>query len=553
MSWVTVRCIVKPVSCAIAILAFAIGSAQAQSSDSEPNGRASLAMIRLEAPGELIVAGLPLDKDMLHAFYAYRNYALAWDGADGGLSDRAATVYATLTTAESEGLEPADYHVREIARLADASTDADRLNRDLLLTDGLVHYASDVSAGKLTSRQTDERYEDRESLGLPQYLAASANLDPHELSLFLANLAPATPQYIAVKAMLAQARRYADAGGWSALPDGGSVHPGMHDPIVPMLRQRLIAEGWLPEGVKQAGVKPASRGNDDLYDQTLSGAVAAFQAEHAIKADGVIGKDTRAALDLPAQARVQQLVVNLERLRWGEVPSEGRAVEVNLASYSLKVFQDGTPVLTMPVVVGSRENPTPMIASRITTVVLNPNWTLPPNVIKEMLPRIRDDDDYLRSKGIAREESDGHVRLVQPPGPTNPLGRYKFVMPNDKDIYLHDSPDVAKFHYALRAYSHGCIRLGNPAALAALLLDDRVAKLPEGGLDALVQTGETRHIALSKPVPVSLVYRTAWLDQNGKLVIGEDSYGRDVRLWKALHKAKTPNNRKVAERTASAG
>jgi len=542
MSWVTVRRTLKSASCAIAILVLGVGAARA-----EPDPRASLGMIRLEAPGELIVADQPLDKDMLHAFYAYRNYALAWDGDDGRLSDRAAAVYATLAAADQEGLEPTDYHIGEITRLANASTDVDRLNRDLLLTDGLVHYASDVSAGKLTSRQTDERYDDRQSLGLPQYLASSANLDPAELALFLANLGPSTPQYLAVKAMLAKARRYADAGGWTTLPDGGSIRPGMHDPIMPMLRQRLIAEGWLP-----ANSKPAGKGNDDLYDQPLSGAVAAFQAEHAIKSDGVIGKDTRAALDLPAEARVQQLAVNLERLRWGEAPTEGRAVEVNLASYSLKVYQDGTPILTMPVVVGSRENPTPMIASRITTVVLNPNWTLPPNVIKEMLPRIRDDDAYLRNKGIAREESDGHVRLVQPPGPTNPLGRYKFIMPNDKDIYLHDSPDVAKFHYALRAYSHGCIRLGNPAALAALLLDDRIATLPDGGLDALVQTGETRHIALSKPVPVSLIYRTTWLDANGRLVIGEDSYGRDLRLWKALHKAKPQANRKVAERTASA-
>jgi murein L,D-transpeptidase YcbB/YkuD len=193
-----------------------------------------------------------------------------------------------------------------------------------------------------------------------------------------------------------------------------------------------------------------------------------------------------------------------------------------------------------------------MISSRITTVVLNPNWTLPPNVIKEMLPRIHEDDDYLRSKGIDREEADGHVRLVQPPGPSNPLGHYKFVMPNDKDIYLHDSPDVAKFHYALRAYSHGCIRLSNPAALANLLLDDRIATLPDGGLGAMVQTWETRHIALTKPVPVSLVYRTTWLDGNGQLVIGEDSYGRDLRLWKALHKAKPAVARKIAERTASA-
>ena len=547
MFWPTVQRHMKSVSCAIAVLAPVLAIIMAVGAKADPDPRASLALMRLEAPGELIVAGQPLDRDMLHAFYAYRHYELAWDGADPGLSDRAAAVYATLASARAEGLEPADYHVREITALANAATDVDRLNRDLLLTDGLIHYASDVAAGKLTSRQTDERYDDHQSLGLPQYLAASATLVPDDLPQFLGNLAPQSPQYQAVRAMLAKARLYADAGGWNALPDGGSIHPGARDPIVPLLRQRLIAEGLLP-----VGRKPAGKGNDELYDQTLSGAVAAFQAEHAIKPDGVIGKDTRAALNQPAEARAQQLAVNLERLRWGEIPAQGRAVEVNLAAYSLKVYQDGAPILAMPVVVGSRENPTPMIASRITTVVLNPNWTLPPNVIKEMLPRIREDDGYLRSKGIAREESDGHVRLVQPPGPSNPLGRYKFIMPNDKDIYLHDSPDVAKFRYALRAYSHGCIRLSNPAGLAALLLDDRVATLPDGGLDALVQKGETRHIALSKPVPVSLVYRTAWLDGNGRLVIGGDSYGRDSRLWKALHKAKPSANRKIAERTASA-
>jgi murein L,D-transpeptidase YcbB/YkuD len=541
MFWPTAQRTMKFVSCAIAALALFAASAKA-----DPDPRTSLAMIRLEAPGELIISGQPLDKDMLHAFYAYRHYALAWDGADPGLCDRAAAVYAALASARQEGLEPNDYHVREITSLANATSDVDRLNRDLLLTDGLIQYASDVAAGKLTSRQTDERYDDHQSLGLPQYLAAAVTLEPADLPQFLNNLAPQSPQYQAVRAMLAKARHYADQGGWSPLPDGGSIHPGARDPVMPLLRQRLFAEGWLSANSKAMG-----KGNDDLYDRTLSDAVASFQAEHAIKSDGVIGKDTRAALDEPAEARVQQLAVNLERLRWGDVPAQGRAVEVNLASYSLKVFQDGAPILTMAVVVGSRENPTPMIASRITTVVLNPNWTLPPNVIKEMLPRIHEDDDYLRSKGIAREEQDGHVRLVQPPGPSNPLGHYKFIMPNDKDIYLHDSPDVAKFHYALRAYSHGCIRLSNPAALAALLLDDRIATLPEGGLDALVQTWETRHIALSKPVPVSLVYRTTWLDANGRLVIGEDSYGRDSRLWKALHRAKSAANRKIAERTAS--
>jgi murein L,D-transpeptidase YcbB/YkuD len=504
-------------------------------------------MLRLMAPGEMTVGGIAMDKDMLRAFYAYRHYDLAWNGS-GGLGDKAAVVYAVLASADEEGLEPADYHVNEIARLANATTDVECLDRDMLLSDGLIHYAADIAGGRLSSKQTDERFADSQSLGLPQYIAAGAALDPDRLRTFLAELAPAMPEYAAVKAMLARARRLADSGGWLVLPDGGAIRPGMHDPAVAALRQRLIAEGWIA-----AGAKPPAKGSEDLYDPTLSHAVAAFQSEHAIKPDGVLGKDTRAALDVPADQRAQQAAVNLERLRWSDVPGAGRAVQVNLAAYSLSVFQDGAPVLTMPVVVGTPENPTPMIQTRITTVVLNPNWTLPPKVIKEMLPRIREDADYLESKGISRHErEDGKVRLVQPPGPGNPLGRYKFIMPNDQDIYLHDSPDSAKFRYALRAYSHGCIRLSNPAGLAALLLDDRMASMPDG-LDALVHTGETRHIALSRPVPIALVYRTAWLDGSGHLVIGQDDYGRDARLWKALHKPRTTAPRKSPVRTAMAG
>ncbi len=544
MLWPAIQRSFKAASLAMPLTLLALAGVSAA-----PHSGSAVAMIRLMTPGDMTVAGQPVDREMLRAFYAYRHYALAWDTADSGLGERGAAVFAVLASAADEGLEPSDYHIHEIASLAAATTERERLDRDLLLSDGLIHYAADVAGGRLTSKQTDERFTDRESLGLPQYIAAGSALGQAELETFLADLAPAGPQYIALKAMLARARELADAGGWQALPDGGTIHPGAHDPAVPALRLRLKAEGWLAQG----GKGPA-KGNEDLYDQTLSKAVAAFQAEHAIKPDGVIGKDTRAALDLPADARLQQAAVNLERLRWSVIPPAGRAVEVNLAAYSLDVYQDGKPILTMPVVVGTPENPTPMITTRITTVVLNPNWTLPPNVIKEMLPRIREDAAYLERKGIARfEREDGKVRLVQPPGPTNPLGRYKFIMPNDKDIYLHDSPDAAKFRYALRAYSHGCIRLGNPAGLAALLLDDRVATMPEGGLDALVQKGEIRHVPLSSPVPISLVYRTAWLDGQGHLVMGEDSYGRDARLWKALHRTKGGGNRKVVERTALAG
>ena len=150
-------------------------------------------------------------------------------------------------------------------------------------------------------------------------------------------------------------------------------------------------------------------------------------------------------------------------------------------------------------------------------------------------------------------QSNWKYSIRQLPGGGNALGQIKFLFPNEHDVYLHDTPSKSLFANAMRAYSHGCIRLGNPSALAGLLLDDRLATLPEGGLDGLVHSGQTHHISLSKPVPVSLVYRTTWFNEDGHLVIGQDSYGRDARLWTALHKARQANVHKVVARTTVSG
>jgi murein L,D-transpeptidase YcbB/YkuD len=501
----------------------------------------------VSVPQPLRIAGQSLDRTTLYQFYAGRDYALAWDDPRIGLGDRAAIVLSALLSADREGLNPADYHVREIVALAAADGDGPRRDRDLLISDGLLHYAQDVSVGRLTPADTDERVTRSRDFDPQDCLAFAAALAPDRLETFLAGLRPANREYAALRDMLARLQRLAAAGGWTALPDGRTIHPGEHDPVIPALRQRLQADGRVAES--RAGT---ARAGLDYYDATLSAAVAEFQREHGLRPDGTIGKDTRAALDQPVEARIRQVTVNLERARWSGPPPEGRRVEVNLAAYSLDVIEDGQVLLSMPVVVGTKQNPTPILASHITAVVLNPNWTLPPAVIKEILPRIHGDSGYLASRGIARLEEDGKVRLVQPPGPTNPLGHYKFVIPNNQDIYLHDSPDAAKFRFASRAYSHGCVRVGNPSALANLLLDDQTARFPDG-LDALIQDGNTKHISLLKPVPVALVYRTAWLDDDGRLVLGPDGYGRDDVLWAALHKPRHSfGKQRLAERSRQA-
>jgi murein L,D-transpeptidase YcbB/YkuD len=492
------------------------------------------------------VAGHLLDKDALKAFYAGRGYGLAWDADGVGLGARAAAVETVLAAADAEGLDPAEFHTTEITALAGATADADRVDRDLLISDGPLHYAQEVSDGKLTPLQTDERITVKPGIDVEKTLESAATLDLASLPAFLEALPPATADYRALKTMLAVLRAQVAAGGWQALPDGATIRPGEKDPAIPALRLRLVAEGRMsvdpgpadprpgdlrPAGLRPAGRRPAAHAPDTLYAPDLVAAVEAFQAEHGIKPDGRIGKDTRAALNMSAEDRLRQVIVNLERARWAGTPPPGRRVVVNLAAYSLAVYQDDQVILAMSVVDGTAENQTPLLETKITTVVLNPTWTLPPIVLKEIQGRR---DSYFAKHGIKRVSDRGGARFVQPPGPDNPLGRIKFVMPNKLDIYLHDTPDQGKFRFELRNYSHGCVRLDNARGLADLLLDDKEASMPES-LDDMLQSRKTRFIALSQPVPVSLVYRTAWLDADGNLVLGLDPYGRDALLWTALN------------------
>ena len=493
-------------------------------------------MARVSAVEPLRAAGNLLNKDALQTFYAGRAYGLAWDADGAGLSARAVAVAAILSSADTEGLDPADYHTAEITGLAGATADADRIDRDLLITDGLLRYVQDVSGGKLTPLQTDERIVVKPGIDVESSLESAATLDPASLPAFFAAIPPSSAEYHVLLAMLALLRPLVAAGGWQALPDGATIRPGAHDPATPALRQRLVTEGRLAADPAPAAGAKAAGAKENLYAPDLVSAIQTFQGDHGIKTDGTIGKDTRAALDMSAEDRQRQVIVNLERTRWAPAPPPDRRVVVNLAAYSLTVYQDDQVILAMSVVDGTAENQTPLLETEITTVVLNPTWTLPPIVLKELQGHR---DSYFSRHGIERMNDKDGVRFVQPAGPENPLGRYKFVMPNTLDIYLHDTPDQGKFRFELRNYSHGCVRLDNAQGLAALLLDDKTASFPES-LDDMQKTGRTRFIKLSRPVPVSLVYRTAWLDPSGKLVLGLDPYGRDGLLWTAMHPAVAP-------------
>jgi len=349
--------------------------------------------------------------------------------------------------------------------------------------------------------------------------------------------------------LLVTYRERAARGGWPTVPDGPKLTPGSVDRSVRGLRERLAATGELSD---RAQVAPAQR---DVYDKTLEAAVEVFQKRHGLVPDGTVGPRTRAMLNVTAAERVEQIVANLERLRWLPAELGERYVWINIPDYSLRVEDGGTTTLEMPVIVGKLSWQTPMFSSEIQHLVFNPPWNVPPRIAaEELVPRGMADEGYFAAQGISwrggtrvasagSRVSDGSSvvtprRLRQAPGPKNPLGRVKFNMPNPFGVYLHDTPNKDKFRLGVRSLSHGCVRVANAPALAAALLGDMPEWSEERRKGAL-STWSTRAVNLRSPIPVHLVYATAWRAHDGGVEFREDIYKSDAQLAKELSKPRS--------------
>jgi murein L,D-transpeptidase YcbB/YkuD len=297
---------------------------------------------------------------------------------------------------------------------------------------------------------------------------------------------------------------------------------------------------------------PAQR---DVYDKHLESAVKTFQKHHGLAADGTIGNMTRDALNVSAAERVDQIVANLERLRW--LPSDlgERYVWINIPEYRLRLEDRGTTTLEMPVIVGKSSWQTPVFSSQIRHLVFNPPWNVPPRIAaEELIPRAMADQSYFAAQGISWRGgtrvasagsgiSDGGGvvtprRLRQAPGPKNPLGRVKFNMPNPFGVYLHDTPNKDKFRLTSRSLSHGCVRVSNAPALAAALLGD-MPEWDESRRKQALSDWNTRNVNLRSPLPVHIVYATAWRDHDGTVQFRDDVYDSDAELARDLAKPRS--------------
>ena len=335
---------------------------------------------------------------------------------------------------------------------------------------------------------------------------------------------------------------------WQAIRYKKKIRPKKSSADIPRIRERL----------KQLGdLDPKQPAHDTTtYDKELVAAIKQFQQRHGLKANGIIDKNTVNALNMQPVIRKEKLKKNILRMDEFLQVKPKSYIQINIPSYELTLVEDNKPVLSMRVIVGQPDWPTPTMMSKLETVVLNPHWNVPESIIeKEIVHEMIKDPDYLDKKNIKIFKSWQHnkdpipadsvnwedytgdkdlpYRLAQIPGKKNALGQIKFTFPNDDNVYMHATPNTALFNLNKRDFSHGCIRLAEPFVLLKHLAKDN-KRLTEEKTKDLLESGQTKHFAIKKQLPIFITYFTAWVDNKGLRQFREDIYHKDIPQAKAV-------------------
>lgn len=357
-------------------------------------------------------------------------------------------------------------------------------------------------------------------------------------------LEPAHPQY---RGLLAGAKRYreiAEHGEWARVGPF-KVEVGAKSAQVAALRKRLEREGFLAaaDDIRDE-VDEAGEVDPQVVDEALIEGIKAYQKTHQFRVDGVPTPGFWRSLNIPVARRIEQIELNLQRWREGYFKDDEDYILVNIPGFSGHLVQAGQEVLSFSVVVGRNNrrcdaeeerwvypNQTPVMASTLEQVVLNPSWWVPTRLVEEQIrPKVAQNPDYMVENGFEEVVmSDGRTVIRQLPGPDNALGQVKFLFPNGESIYLHDSPQRHFFDYTLRAHSAGCVRVSRPLELARLLLDWEGRQ--DLDLDEVLASARTRVIDIKEELPVLIEYFTVWVDEEGRPNFLADIYDKDARQW----------------------
>jgi len=505
--------------------------------DSPPQVRERLQAVMIQADSTAVV-GLILG-DTMHLspgtveLYRSVRYRPAWIRG-GKLAERGQQLHEVIGQSAQDGLDPRRYRHDIAMQLLNAldgegesELGADARARyladlDLLLTEGFVRYAADLSDGTV----------DPKSAGIDWRIAHNAAPVPRDIfrrlvrdrvepKTVIAELRPGAPHYYRLAEALARLRTIESRGGWPKVV--GTASPGDSNQVVAQLRARLAAS----EDPNEARLAAAGAQRAMVFDSSLHAALKHFQERHSIEGDGALGEATLEELNYTVQERIAEVALNLDRWRWMPDNLGELYVIVNVAGFELEVVENDQPIEQMNVVVGKPGWDTPVFSDTMEHLVVNPYWNVPPSIYEEEIaPALARDPAYLERNNMERT-SNGSVR--QRPGPENALGRFKFLFPNGDDIYLHDTPAGHLFSRASRAFSHGCIRLERPEDLARLLLT-KASSRPESEIDNALATTSEKWIPFDRKIPIYITYFTTWVERDGTLRYHHDVYGLDEQL-----------------------
>lgn len=482
----------------------------------------------------------PCHKDSIHSdllnFYYLKDTQAVWVG-EKKPSKELEALLDELLTAGRHGLHPADYNTYKLLNLKNEVYDKKEPDPvalavlDVHASIAWVTYAYHLANGARPPRT-------QKGLEIASPVSVAAVLAENSISKSVKLLVPEQEAYEHTMQALAAYRAFAECGGWESLPEDLNLRMGDSSEYVRLIAERLQLTGDLPKNAEVTG----------RMDSTLVSGVIRFQRRHGLRADGILGKSTVQAYNVPLTARIHTLEMNLDRMRWLPHDMGDRYILINIPDYTLKVYNHQKEDLYMRVVVGQKISPTPIFREALEYLVFSPTWTVPRSIVlNEIIPHQRKNPGWLTEKGyklyagwdekepaldpesidwVSLDPKRVNYRIVQNPGPGNALGLVKFIMPNSEDIYLHDTPADYLFDRDERAFSHGCIRLEHPDQLAVYLLKNK-RDWNEKRIRKAMEALQPQTVFLDEPFPVYLTYYSAWGEKDGYVQFRADIYGYD--------------------------
>ena len=485
------------------------------------------------------------DRKALEAFYKGRGFEPVWVRPIG-VTVEAHDLYRVIEKSWTHGLNPNSYHFDKIKELIDAGPGAQMADLELVMADAYIRLGKDLSGIRVDpSALNTSREFWKQSLASETLLQKLGSRQ--SVKDIFEDIAPKGMTYKRIQEALIQMVNAPAPPYEAVLPIRLEVllRPYDRHRAVELLRVRL-------------GVRGAASSDPYVYDDSVVAAVIQFQRDHGLKPDGIIGSQTLDLLNIKRDKKLNQLIANLERLRWVDEARPDTFIVVNIPSATLWAIENNRVAFEMPVIVGRQKRETNIFITEIHGVRFNPNWTVPPTIKKQdILPKLQENPAYLKEKGMELIKGHGSdavsvdsesidwanlsssdlrsLRMVQTPGEHNPLGKVRVLMPNKYNIYLHDTNHPEYFNQSSRALSSGCIRLQEPERVAEFIMKHKAGWDYER-MSSVLASGKMSDQYISNPIPVYLLYYTVWINDEGELVYGSDLYNYDEKLIKTLSK-----------------